>query len=308
MAIPPDRNPTSVREEERKSRVKSDDPQFPIPVVQDSKIVRRRPEEDVAQRVLVDAIGLRVDSIDDGSKDRMPDILGRRDGKTVAVEVTQVGSEERFKTESFVKRTERIEAPELADAWMAQVGDGVASSDYRRRMIEVALISEEYDFEPFPTWPGQEVLERHSEDISWYFSQADLCLRRWDGEKGQIFLLNSGYGGAVATNADALGSWFDAEVKAGTFTRKVSKLNEAAADEQHLFLVVQPHGLPFEVLTALTDTDEVPREAPLLPEGVTDIWFAPVVAFVDRPIIHWSGSSKRWFRRAYPPKEADSKQ
>jgi hypothetical protein len=70
----------------------------------------------------------------------------------------------------------------------------------------------------------------------------------------------------------------------------VSKLVQSGAAERHAAVVVDLTGAPWSVISYFTgELEQLPEEAPNLPDGVTAVWIIPLLGEKG---LYWDGS--RW--------------
>jgi hypothetical protein len=258
----------------------------------------------LALEVLGNEIGFEVRTIDDNSRNRMVDASGfDRHGRSTAVEVTRLAREHRLEAEHHIYNKSSIAVPKGRLGWMATVGDGFRNRSFERRLTRVAEICENAGIEPFPTWPpgGPSFVEQHKDDIHWYFSQPGLRLRHWRWSKpGEIKLLASGFGGAVAGDTQSLPAWFNNKVNLDHIEGKLSKLEDSGYNRLHLFLHVHAHGAPFEVFYPLAFGPTTPIESLQIPTNITDVWFAPTTYEDPESAILWWSDEFGWKRVSRP--------
>jgi len=93
---------------------------------------------------------------------------------------------------------------------------------------------------------------------------------------GRIDVLPQGGGGASPDSSDAIADWLSRELLTSHLQHKVKQLHDTGAPRQHLFLVCQGTGTPFDVFYALAFLDDVPTTSPALAGDVTRCGYSHV--------------------------------
>ena len=111
---------------------------------------------------------------------------------------------------------------------------------------------------------------------------------------GKVSLMMSGTGGAVDSQGTAVPGWVGQFLRDPDQEDVLGKLQRSDAVERHAFIFVVLGGVPWPVAYYLNFTeelDQLPTEAPNLPQPVTGVWIA---GLFGQKGVRWDGSA--WCR------------
>jgi hypothetical protein len=214
----------------------------------------------------------------DGRQGAVDVMLTYRDGRTAALEVTNLGEDDAFDIARPLKEV-GYKWPAVADwFWRVEIG---AAADLARlegcygtiaRICEAAgqphperLVGEP-SLHPDVHWL---VHESSSEMVGFpSIAVANLNSPRTEvvPRVGGGFLDES-----LSGFADGLATAFEKP----HIARHFKKLARAVADERHLFIPLHHSALPFSVSSELMFNDALPPDPPEIPDTITHLWLAP---------------------------------
>ena len=106
-----------------------------------------------------------------------------------------------------------------------------------------------------------------------------------------------GTGGAVDSQGTAVPGWVGQFLRHPDREDVIQKLRRSGAAERLAFIFVVLGGapLPVEYYFNFTGLDQLPTEAPNLPQPVTGVWIVSVLGQKGQKGLRWNGSAWRRF-------------
>ncbi len=249
-----------------------------------------RSEERFAEEVLRRVLGIQVTTRDDGSSDRMADVLFTLpDGTEGALEVTTVGERAALERESIAAKTDwHVEGATWA--WMIHVGRGVTMRELERHLPTLVLTCEMRGSADARAVPYE---FRQDEAFRWLGS-SDVSMHGFaeTSRPGAIDVLPAGGSGAVHEHLDELPQWLAARLREPDLAENIYKLKATGRAELHLFLRIHDTAMPFSLYYPLAWGDCLPSRLLDAPSGITGLWLAPAW---KNPLLWWS-TTRGWAR------------
>ena len=256
---------------------------------------------DLVPRVLGD--GVRAEPHDHSGRQGAVDfLLHYPDGRIAAMEVPSVAGDGMRQLYAHLAEHETLPNPGKW-TWSATIDDPRDLPELLERCSRIVLYCEANGI----AVPKHAYGHRGNADIAWVItSTADLygtpSLPKWDVENGRerpLFLTPGGRGGSVDESLSRLAEAINELIAQDHVQRRIRKLDRSGHEEQHLFVVVDHTGLPFDVFYALTRGTISPPNAPILPGAVTHLWL--LVTFTPHAILvtaegirHFARDAEQW--------------
>lgn len=255
----------------------------------ESPVFKDRPEEaayDLVPQLL--GGGVTAESNDHSGRQGAVDfLLHYPDGRDAAMEVTSAAGEGMRQLYALLARHETLPNPGTW-TWSATIGHPRDLPELLERCSRIIEYCEGNGI----ARPKHAYEHRGNPDISWLItSTADLHgspeLPKWDADKERerpLFLTQRGSGGTVDESLSRFAETVDEVTAQEHVQKRVTKLGRSGYEEQHLFMVIDDTGLPFDVFYGLTRGSVTPPTAPKLPGTVTHLWllitFTPKIFLV----------------------------
>ena len=254
-------------------------------------------EEEWARRIVEKEIRRSVKLHDDGSRDGMYDLrIGPVDAPELAVEC--VGAVDPTRTETWNIGPARgpLER-ELRGDWFVTLTPNARIKAMEQRIepllreLEDQGVSEVAVDHRSLRWRDSAVLEE-LESLGVTYA---MCFRL-PGE-GEVHLTMEGTGGVVDTQGTAVPGWVGQFLRDPDQEDVLGKLQRSDAAERHAFIFVVLGGAPWpvEYYFNFTGLDQLPTEAPSLPQPVTGVWIVGQLGQVGQKGLRWDGSAWRRF-------------
>jgi hypothetical protein len=251
---------------------------------------RVRPEERFAEEVLRRVLGIEVTGRDDGSSDRMADVLFTLpNGAEGALEVTTIGEQAALESAAIAAKM-NWHVNGATWAWAINIGHDVAMRDLKRHLPTLVLTSERLGLSD----PRLVPCEHQQDDAFRWFRSSNLSMHGFPGPQrpGAIHVLPEGDGGAVYEHLDELPQWLAGRLRQLDLMDNIDKLTATGRAELHLFVRIHDTGMPFSLYYPLASGNYVPCCPLDAPAGLAGLWLAPAW---DNPILWWS-RSQGWAR------------
>lgn len=259
-----------------------------------------RRSEQLAFKVVEQALGAAIEPFDDGSVDRMVDgHIQYPDGHQAALEVTTLADEREMQSAALLDR-DKYKWPAVGVEWMwfIEVSGEINHKQLKPRLsallrfCESVGITSSHD----PRFWDPRITAVPPDLLGWIRKRA---LQMYGDPKsagnGAVWVMNRSIGGIVP-ELDVIPAWITAELVTPVVRENVAKLLADGLPETHLFLWLAWHGVPDGIVFALLDGDGEPGISPTLPAGLSWIWIAAEGA---KAVWGWSESSA-WLRADVP--------
>lgn len=234
--------------------------------------------------------GVTAESNDHSGRQGVVDfVLHYADGHDAAMEVTSVAGEGKRQLYSLLAKYETLPNPG-AWTWSATIDHSRDLPELIERCGRVIEYCERNGI----ARPKRAYQHRSNPDIQWLMqSTADLHgspnLPKWDADRERerpLSLTQAGAGGTVDESLSRFAPTVDEVIGQAHVQKRIAKLGRSGHKEQHLFLVIDHTGLPFDVSCGLMSGTVTPPSAPKLPGAVTHLWllitFTPNVFLVTK--------------------------
>lgn len=227
--------------------------------------------------------------------------LDYADGRTGAFEVTRAATDQSALQLDQLLGRDGFAWPLPGGWWWTLSISDVRELPRLRRCFEkvVLLCEAEGVHRPEVLWRAR--LDDLDDDVRWLVeeSSADLWghpdVPAVEGTKVRKAMVTpAGDGGTVDDSLAGLNAVLETAFAATHLQHRVKKLLRTPADERHLFVIVHPTDLRFDVTSALMFDTEVPAGPAWRPEGISHLWLAP--AFSNRVLL----SSESGWTQAFP--------
>ena len=246
---------------------------------------RVRPEEQFAEEVLRRVLGIEVTGRDDGSSDRMADVLFTLpDGAEGALEVTTIGDPTALESQAIAAKA-NWHVDGATWGWVINIGHEVSLRDLKKHLPKLILPSERLGL----TDPRLVPHEVGEDDAFRWLRASNVSIHGYPGPQrpGAIHVLPEGSGGAVYEHLDELPGWLSRRLRQQDLIENLDKLAATGRTELHLFVRIHDTGMPFSLYYPLASGNYVPSSPLDAPAGLAGLWLAPAWA---NPILWWSRS------------------
>lgn len=228
------------------------------------------------------ALGARAEPWDvNGRQGAYDALLHLPDGRTAAFEVMRLAHKKHLQRDSLLRR-DGYEW-ELNGRWWWDITVGSASDipTLREHYLAIIALCEAVDVAE-PRFLPRSIRER-DERVRWLLAEStvsmlghpDVPAKDGNLERHAMVMPGGGRGGQLQRSltglTDALQVAFSTEVVQRHFA-KLTSPDARAREERHLFLIVHPDVLPFDVYYPLAFEAALPFAAPPVPDHVTHLW------------------------------------
>lgn len=250
--------------------------------------------EELARRIMEKELGRSVELHDDGSRDGMYDLrIGPADTPEMAVEVVGAVDQTRAETRSVGLSKGPLE--------LALQGDWIIAHTRSARMKAIekrlARLLQEFEDREISRFSVHRMSRWHDaslvEELESLGIEFGSCFRM--PGTGKVVLTMTGTGGAADSQGTVVPGWVGQFLHHAAQKDVLCKLQRSNAAERHAFIFVDHGGAPWPVeyyLTFMEELDQLPTEAPNLPQPVTEVW---IVHLYGQKGLRWNGSTWRRF-------------
>lgn len=215
--------------------------------------------------------GVQVRQHDDGSRSRMYDLDLLRAGVPFgAMEITAAADADSIELWNLVNGSrDRWVESNLVGGWLVTVTPTARARRLKKELPDLLRM-----VETSADGPEQQAAAARLSELGVVSAhQSDTAFR------GSIYVTlqldSERTGGAVPPTGNGLVSWFDEWVQDGAQKPNLEKLRAAERPERHLFVLLPGFTIaPFSASDVLMRPDgPLPEVTPMLPDGITDVWF-----------------------------------
>jgi len=236
-------------------------------------VSQERPEERFAFAVVRSVLPVTVEPYDRWGRQRGVDaILHHLDGRTAALEVSSIGPDDEAAIVNYLGNRGHCKSiAGLTRRWLVQIPRDFHPADMRK--IDLVL--------PWCEARGAE----HLGELAGDRPEVDDLLRqgvlanavsnaagRMDSAGSRVYFVLPAMGGFSGPGLALLSEELAPILRTRQIQSKISKLAEAGLEERHLFLIVRPSAFSWPVYEGLAFGGPLPTEAPLLPDGLSQVW------------------------------------
>jgi hypothetical protein len=246
--------------------------------------------EEWARRIVQRALGLTVEKHDDGSSPGMYDLrIGPIDAPTVAIECVRAMNATYTETWMAGPAKGPYTLPVRGD-WIVEIAATARVNAVNQHLARILTLLE---VRGIHNLRADHRLKRGDEalfnDIDSLGINHASCFRL-EGS-GTVHLRMPGDGGAVDKSGSAVPQWLGEYLRAPAQSDVLSKLKRSGVKDRHALVIAMLGGTPWPVASYLfNDLEQVPRDAPDLPDPVTAAWVVPQFGPSG---LYWDGATWR---------------
>ena len=255
---------------------------------------QERPEEQFAFAAVGSVLAVTVESYDIcGRQGAVDAILHYPDGRTAALEVSSIGPDDGAGIINYLGRRGHCKSiAGVARKWLVEVPRDFHPADLRK--IEKVL--------PRCEANGAEHLSElagEGQDVDDLLGQGVRAniLRSAAGDTGavssRVYFVLPAIGGFSGSGLAALPGELAMVLRTPKIQSRIRKLARAGVKERHLLLLVRPSAFSWPVYEGLALGGPLPTEAPLLPDGLSQLW---LLSGLQAGGVVRAISSRGWYR------------
>lgn len=231
-----------------------------------------RSEEQLAFEVVGQVLGARVEIYDTGGRQAAVDaMVYYPNGRTAALEVSSIGSDDEAILGYLNARGHRRDIPGLTRVWYVRVPKNFHPADLR--LIDRALPRceqlgvDDLDHAARQDASIDELLEKgaHAFTIS---SKPEST----QTPEPRAYVYVYGVGGFLGEGIEPLPDELSAVLTGQKIQSKIDKLAATGLEERHLLLHVRPSAFSFPVYDGLSFGGQLPSRPARLPGGLNQVW------------------------------------
>src|SRR6185295_9485467 len=252
-----------------------------------TKKTQLRGEEELARRIVQEALGKNVRQNDDGTEPSMYDLrIGPPDAPAIAIEVVGAVAPRYTATWNTVP-AKGAWTLSLAGNWTVVISPGAA---VRKLQRELEQVLRQLEARGITNTRVNYYLKRDDEELFDKLSSLSVehayCYE--SPGTGKVYFSMPGDGGAVDDVGATIPDWISRFLREPAQADVLSKLARSGAPERHAFVVATMAGAPWSVASYFTsDPMQAPDQAPDLPAPVTAVW---IIHGFGTKGLHWDGS------------------
>ncbi|MFG1971571.1 hypothetical protein ACGFJC_19785 [Nonomuraea fuscirosea] len=231
-----------------------------------------RPEEQLAFEVVGRVLRARAEIYDTGGRQAAVDAMVHySDGRTAALEVSSIGSDDEAILGYLNARGHRRDIPGLTRVWYVQVPKNFHPADLR--LIDRALPRceqlgvDDLDHAACQDPSIDELLEKGARAFTIPPKQEST-----QTPEPRAYVYVYGVGGFLEEGIESLPDELSAALASQKIRSKIDKLAATGLEEQHLLLHVRPSAFSFPVYDGLSFGVRLPNRPACLPGGLSQVW------------------------------------
>lgn len=248
---------------------------------------RLRGEEELARRIVQNALGRSVRQNDDGSAPSMYDLrIGPSNAPEVAIEIVGAVDPKYTATWNTLVAKGPWRLP-VAGAWTVVVSPGASIKKLRQ---DLASLLGELESRGITNAHVDHHFKRDDEELFRKLSslRIEQAYSYESPDTGKVSFSMPGFSGAVDHAGTKIPEWIGAFLRESAQADVLSKLGHSGAPARHAFVIATLARVPWGVASYLLgDRVQVPDEAPDLPEPVTAVW---VIGGLGDKGLFWDGT------------------
>jgi hypothetical protein len=236
-------------------------------------VSQERPEERFAFAVVGSVLPGTIEPYDRCRRQRAVDaILHYPDGRTAALEVSSIGPDDEAAIINYLGNRGHCKSiAGLNRRWLVQIPRDFHPADMRK--IDMVL--------PWCEARGAEHLSELSgerpevDDLLHQGVRANAVTNaagRMDPAGSRVYFLLPTMGGFSDRGLASLPDELAGTLRTPKIQSRIKKLAESELEERHLLLIVRPSAFSWSVYEGLAFGGPLPTEAPLLPDGLSQVW------------------------------------
>jgi hypothetical protein len=263
-------------------------------------VTQERPEERFAFAVVGSVLPVTIEPYDRCGRQRAVDaILHHTNGRTAALEVSSIGPDDEAAIINYLGNRGHCKSiAGLNRRWLAQIPRDFHPADMRK--IDMVL--------PWCEARGAEHLDELAgerpevDDLLRQGVRADVVTNaagRMDPAGSRVYFVLPAMGGFSGRGLALLPNELAETLRTPKVQSRIRKLAASGSEERHLLLIVRPSAFRWPVYEGLALGGPLPTEAPLLPDGLSQVWLLTGLQAggVVRGI-----SGRGWYRDHLPEK------
>ena len=234
---------------------------------------QERPEERLAFAVVGNVLAVTVEPYDVcGRQGAVDAILHYPDGRTAALEISSIGPDDEAGIINYLgSRGHCKSIAGLAHKWLVQLPRNFHPADMRK-IDKVLRRCEASGADHLIELAGE---DQDVDDLLGVGVRANIlgsAAGETSAASSRVYFVLPAMGGLSDPGLAALPGELAVLLRTPKMQSRIRKLAAAGLEERHLLLLVRPSAFSWPVYEGLALGGPLPTEAPLLPDGVSQLW------------------------------------